>query len=321
MQKTRSQKNFLNYLENERNDSTHTSVAYSRDLGQFASFVFGENCAPPYDWISVTRETARAFLVELSQSEAEPATVRRKLSALRTFYRYLIREGFVIENPFAELRGPKMKRNIPGILSEQEVEQLLNANTPSGDDSAVEDEDLMKHYAALRDCAILEFLYSTGARVGEAAALHVSDIDFAHGFVRVLGKGRKERLCPLGRPALNALNRMLSVSSRVFSEKETPSPESPLFRNTRGGRLTTRSMERIMKTCLTQGGIPGNFTPHALRHSFATHMLNAGADLRAVQELLGHASLSTTQIYTRVSVISVSRLSYLAPACKSPSIC
>lgn len=299
---------FIRHLQTERNDSQHTIAAYSRDVGQFAAFAFGENALPPFDWTSISRDAARAFLVALSHSEAEPGTIRRKLSALRTFYKFMVRENHLENNPFAGLRGPKMKRGLPDVLSEQEVAQLLDANTPPEYDSVAESTELPKRYVALRDSALLELLYSTGARVGEAAALRVGDVDFSGGFAKVFGKGRKERLCPIGRPARKAIDRMLEMSSRVFGEKETLSQDSPLFRNARGGRLTTRSMERLMKRCMAKAGIPGDFTPHALRHSFATHMLDAGADLRAVQELLGHASLSTTQIYTHISVEHLRRV-------------
>lgn len=299
---------FIRYLETERNDSKHTIAAYSRDIGQFAAFAFGEDASPPYDWISITRDAARSFLVGLSQTEAEPGTIRRKLSALRTFFKFILRENQITNNPFAGLRGPKMNRAIPDVLSEQEVAQLLDANTPPEHDDLAESNELPRRYIALRDSALLELLYSTGARVGEAAALRIGDVDSAAGVAKVFGKGRKERLCPIGSPALKAINRMLEMSCRVFGEKETLSHDSPLFRNARGGRLTTRSMERLMKSCMAKAGIPGDFTPHALRHSFATHMLDAGADLRAVQELLGHSSLSTTQIYTHVSVDHLRRV-------------
>lgn len=300
---------FARHLETERNDSPNTRLGYQRDLGQFSVFAFGSDARPPYDWIALTRATARAFLVSLSRAEAAPGTIRRKLSALRTFYRFLIRDGYLRENPFAGLRGPKPSRELPDVLTVREVETLLEKTAPPPDfeDGSADAKRLLDRYLALRDSAVLELLYSTGARVGEAAGLRIGDIDFAQACAKVFGKGRKERLCPLGRPAIAALQRMLSSATRVWGG-EAVKPAEPLFRNWKGGRLTPRSIERLMTKCLAAAGIPGDYSPHALRHSFATHLLDAGADLRAVQELLGHASLSTTQIYTHVSVDHLRRV-------------
>ncbi|MGI5869177.1 MAG: tyrosine-type recombinase/integrase [Kiritimatiellia bacterium] len=294
---------FVRHLATERNDSPNTRLGYQRDLGQFARFVFGPDSRPPFDWIGVNRNAARAFFVALARAEAEPATVRRKLSALRAFYRFLIREGHLRENPFAGLRGPKLRRELPDVLSLRDVETLLEKTTPPADfeDGPADAKRLLERYLALRDSAVLELLYSTGARVGEAAQLRIGDVDFAQAFVTVLGKGRKQRLCPLGRPALAALDRMLDGAARVWGGASR-APEEPLFRNWQGGRLTPRSIQRLMTKCLANAGIPGDHSPHALRHSFATHLLDAGAELRVVQELLGHVSLSTTQIYTHISV-------------------
>lgn len=293
---------FAAKLKGEKNASQHTIENYMRDIGHFANFTFGENANPPFDWSSVKRDTARAFLVALSRGGAEPATTRRKLAALRSFYKHLLKRKVIADNPFAGLRGPKMRRDLPDVLSENDVLRLLEANTPPEHDDLAESRELPKRYAALRDSAVLEFLYSTGARVGEAAALTLRDIDLASGTAKVLGKGRKERICHLGAPAVKAITRMLEMAERVWGGGHARAPGSPLFMNQTGTPLTTRSMERIMKKCLAKAGIPGAYSPHALRHSFATHMLDNNADLRAVQEMLGHASLSTTQIYTHISV-------------------
>ncbi len=299
---------FVRHMKTERNDSENTVLGYVRDIGQFAQFAFGEEAKPSFDWTSITRNTGRAFLAGLSRAEAEPATVRRKLSAMRTFFKFLIREGFIKENPFAGLRGPRMRRDLPDVLTVNEITDLLERNTPAEfEREATSDKELETRYLDLRNAAILELLYSTGARVGEAAELSLEDIDFSQACIKVFGKGRKERICPLGRPAIKALNRMLEAARRVWGTVST-APQEPLFRNWKGTRLTTRSIERLMKKCLTTAGIPGNYSPHALRHSFATHLLDAGADLRAVQELLGHESLSTTQIYTHVSVDHLRRV-------------
>ncbi len=304
---------FVRHLETERNDSPNTRLGYQRDLGQFAVFAFGPDAKPPFDWLGLTRARARAFLVALSRAEAEAATVRRKLSALRTFYRFLIRDGHLRENPFAGLRGPKLHRELPDVLSVREIETLLEKTAPPADfeSGSADAKRLLERHLALRDSAVLELLYSTGARVGEAAGLRIGDVDFEQAFAKVLGKGRKERLCPLGRPALAALRRMLESAARVWGA-DACKPSEPLFRNWKGGRLTPRSIERLMTKCLASAGIPGDYSPHALRHSFATHLLDAGADLRAVQELLGHASLSTTQIYTHISVDHLRRVYHAA---------
>ena len=304
---------FVRHLDTERNDSPNTRLAYRRDLGQFAVFAFGPDAAPPLAWTSLNRARARAFLVALARAEAEPATVRRKLSALRTFYRFLVREGHLRENPFAGLRGPRLHRELPDVLTVLEVQTLLDKAAPPADfeTGSADAAGLLDQYLALRDSAVLELLYSSGARIGEAGGLSIADIDFAQAFAKVFGKGRKERLRPLGRPALVALRRMLDSAVRVWGAAAT-APAEPLFRNWKGGRLTPRSIERLMTKCLAAAGIPGAYSPHALRHSFATHLLDAGADLRAVQELLGHASLSTTQIYTHVSAEHLRRVYHAA---------
>ncbi len=299
---------FVRFMNTERNDSPHTIVGYLRDLGQFATFAFDLDAPPPLPWPSVSRATGRAFLAGLARAEAEPTTVRRKLSALRSFYAFLHRQGHVKENPFAGLRGPRMRRELPDVLTVIEVTDLIEKNTPPGEEpDGTRATSPAAHYLACRNPALLEFLYSTGARVSEAAGLNIRQIDVSQSSVQVLGKGRKERLCPLGRPAIRALQRMFEAAAGEWG-REATAPDQPVFRNWKGSRLTTRSMERIMKACLLQAGIPGDFSPHALRHSFATHLLDAGADLRAVQELLGHESLSTTQIYTHVSVDHLRRV-------------
>lgn len=299
---------FIRHFTAERNNSDNTIAGYLRDIGQFAVFTFGDNAKMPLPWQRVTKSAARAFLVSLAKTEAQPGTVRRKLSALRSFYKFLVRKNIAKENPFAALKGPKLARNLPDVLTVQDLDTLFDKITPP-DDAPPQGgaEELLKHYIAHRDAALLEFLYSTGARVGEAATLSVGDIDATLGCAKVLGKGRKERLCPLGTPALRALDRMFAAQRLVWGKPDA-GKNAPVFLGWKGTRLTTRSMERIMIKCLLAAGIPGEFTPHALRHSFATHMLDAGADLRAVQELLGHASLSTTQIYTHVSVDHLRRV-------------
>ncbi len=294
---------FLAHLAAERNVSAHTVSGYLQDIGQFAAFLQPDPSHARCAWTAADRARARQFLVAFHREGCAPATTRRKLAALRTFYRYLIREGAAARNPFAGLRGPRLARTLPVVLNERHVEALLAAPgrelealqaAPGGGlapDAA---------YARLRDAALLETLYSTGARVAEAAGLRLDRIELDSGVARVLGKGRKERLCVLGRPAAAALRRALEAADRLWPG--AAARDGVLFRNLQGGPLTPRSIERNLKHWLAAAGLPGTITPHKLRHSFATHLLNAGADLRSVQELLGHASLSTTQIYTHVSI-------------------
>lgn len=295
---------FVRYLRAERNASEHTVSGYVQDVGQFAAFVWpSEELRPPFAWGRADRERARAFLAAFHRAGWSPSTTRRKLASLRAFYRYLERETCADVNPFAGLRGPRLGQRLPTVLSIREVEAFLaaplaaltTARERHGGAVAVAAE-----YAAWRDAAVFEVLYSTGCRVSEIAALTWRDINFAQGTTIVEGKGRKQRLCVLGEPACAALREM-----QVRAETLWPGAggaASPVFLNAQGGPLTTRSMERQMKVWLRAAGLPPELTPHKLRHSFATHLLDAGADLRSVQEMLGHSSLSTTQIYTHVSI-------------------
>jgi len=299
---------FLNYLAEERNASDHTISAYLRDIRQFAEFTW-EGTSPPYRWLRADRFAARRFLMTLQQYGSLPATTGRKLASLRSFYKFLEREELVDVNPFGGLRAPKKQRKLPDILSVKEVERLIAApakslagTKPRGGVSAP-----LREYAALRDSAILELLYSTGARVSEASGLTEKSVDLLAGVVTVKGKGKKERLCPLGRPACTALRGMLAVAAAIW-RNPVGGKAGPLFRNLKGGELTSRSIERMMKRYLAIADLSNEFSPHALRHSFATHLLDAGADLRSVQELLGHASLSTTQIYTHITVERLKRV-------------
>ncbi len=294
---------FRTYLRAERNASEHTVSGYVQDIGQFAAFVWPEPAVrPPFGWGLPRREQARAFLVAFHRNGWTPTTTRRKLSSVRSFYRYLEREGCVAGNPFAGLRGPRLGRRLPTVLGVKEVESLLAAPLASLAAYRVRHGQVPPavQYAALRDTAVFEVLYSTGCRVSEIAALTWGDIQFERGTTIVEGKGRKQRLCVLGRPACEALQALRAGSEALWAGAASAS--ASLFLNVQGGPLTTRSMERQMKVWLRAAGLPPELTPHKLRHSFATHLLDAGADLRSVQEMLGHASLSTTQIYTHVSI-------------------
>ncbi|MFU8780294.1 MAG: tyrosine recombinase [Kiritimatiellia bacterium] len=297
---------FVRYLEAERNASDHTLAAYLQDIEQFAGFVWETEHKAPYDWPQVDRFHARRFLMVFQKSGAAPATTARKLASLRSFFRYLEREAVIVTNPFGGLRGPKQPRALPDVLSVAEIERLLQAPAQRfARESQTNKRPRaapFRAYAMQRDTALLEVLYSTGARVGEAVGMRVQDLDLLGGVVVVRGKGKKERLCPLGGPAIRAVRAALETAAVLFASVGRTVNGIPLFRNKDGGALTARSVERMMKQALLEVGVSAAYSPHALRHSFATHMLDAGADMRCVQELLGHASLSTTQIYTHVSV-------------------
>lgn len=294
---------FIRYLEGERNASEHTVSGYLGDLAQFAASAWGAGARPPFNWGGVDKFAARKFLVAFQKAGATPATVSRKLSSLRSFYRFLEREELVPGNPFYALAAPKRGKYLPKVLSVEEVARLLAAPVQVFRESVKPDADPARlrwaEYAASRDTAILEALYSAGMRVNELAALSDSDLDLVSGVAKVRGKGKKERLCPLGRPAVAAVYDAMEKRDALGLVK---SRARALFVNAAGGRLTARSIERLMKRYLARAGLSTEVSPHSLRHSFATHLLDKGADLRSVQELLGHASLSTTQIYAHVSV-------------------
>ena len=295
---------FVTYLRAERNASEHTISGYVQDIGQYAAFVWPDAAVkPPFRWEVPQRDQARSFLVTFHRSGWSSTTTRRKLSSLRSFYRFLERERFVASNPFMGLHGPRLGRGLPAVLGVKEVEALLAA--PLAELAALQS----KHggavppvvaYGAIRDTALFETLYSTGCRISEVAALVWRGIRFDQGTTIVEGKGRKQRLCVLGGAACRALRALRVHAEALWPESAADS--SPVFLNTHGGPLTPRSIERQMKKWLKATGLPPEITPHKLRHSFATHLLDAGADLRSVQEMLGHASLSTTQIYTHVSI-------------------
>ena len=316
-------RHFVRYLEGERNASGHTISSYLIDLLQFVRTQWGAEAKPPYAWPDVDKFSARKFIVHCQKQEAVATTVNRKLSSLRSFFKFLNREEYVAQNPFAGIISPKRGKPLPKVLTLQEVTRLLEAprqmaaevyppkaapkatRAPAESSAPAGAPDAAKRvwldYAASRDTAILEILYSTGMRVSELAGMNESDIDMLAGVVKVRGKGNKERLCLLGKPAVRAMQIALEKRSMLAGVFKRAGPP-PVFVGHTGGRLTTRSIERLMKRYLVRANLDPHMSPHALRHSFATHMLDAGADLRSVQELLGHASLSTTQIYTHVTV-------------------
>jgi len=295
---------FLAYLEGEKNASDHTIQNYLQDILQFCEIIWGDDLTPPYPWDQVDRFMARKFLVYFQEYERSPATISRKLSALRSFFRFLLREERVEQNPFSGINLPKKGKYLPEILSQEEVLVLLEAPARYFEDQRSENprRRLWQKYMAARDTAILEMLYSTGMRINELVSLPEERVDLLSGVVRVRGKGKKERLCPLGNPAIKALQENLDLRENVWLLGGVKKARSPLFLNQKGGGLSVRSVERMMKKYVLFCGLNATLSPHSLRHSFATHLLDAGADLRSVQELLGHESLSTTQIYTHISI-------------------
>lgn len=275
---------FLRHLSIERNLSAHTIVAYNRDLLQFYDFLQGSfHAQPDADQLKrVDVQLLRRYLAKRHQLNRR-TTIGRKLAAIRTFLRYLVREGVLLTSAADALSTPSAEKYLPRVLSVDEVFRLL--------DQSPQKNGLL----FLRDKAAYELLYSCGLRVAELTALNLSSIDLHQGLVRVIGKGSKERAVPVGSAAIVALQAYLAARDPLDAE-------APLLLNARGGRLTPRSIQRLMKKYLLLAGLPTDASPHALRHSFATHLLDGGADLRAIQELLGHASLSTTQKYTQVSL-------------------
>jgi len=270
---------FLRHLDRERNASPHTIRAYGEDLAQFCAYLEDElqRLPRPKD---VDHLLIRGFLARLHREGKSKTSAARKLAVLRTFFRYLAREGVLKRNPARPLVSPRLERRLPPHLSEADVAGILAV--PGDGDSA------------LRARAILELLYATGIRCGELVGLDLDALDMPGGLVRVLGKGSKERIVPFGGAAREALRSYLPARSRA--RPRTPA----VFVNARGGRLSDRSVRNILKGRLQALAIRQRVSPHSLRHAFATHLLERGADLRAIQELLGHASLSTTQRYTHV---------------------
>ncbi|HMP74927.1 MAG TPA: tyrosine recombinase XerC [Kiritimatiellia bacterium] len=290
---------FLRYLEGEKNASDHTTANYLMDIRQFIVQQWGADVRPPFRWIEVDRFAGRRFLASFQKSGSSPATTRRKLSSMRSFFRFLMREEIVKTNPFSGLALPKRVRKLPTVFSVEEVGRLLAAPMKQ---EVGEGGKAFAYCARLRDAAILEIIYSTGMRLAELTSLREEQVDLLSGLIRVRGKGKKERLCPLGNPATKALRAYLAERETFLALSDRARRSAPFFLNRFGGPLTPRSVERMMKKHLTAAGLNASRSPHALRHSFATHLLDAGADLRSVQELLGHASLSTTQIYTHISI-------------------
>jgi len=273
---------FLRWLSSERRLSPHTVEAYARDLAQFEEFVGGWSGAETWAWHDVDRLAIRAWLGELDERGRADSTIARKLSTLRVFFGFLQRTDRRDENPARLVRARSSGRRLPAFLTRAQIDALF------------EDEPDVTP-APERDRALLEILYSSGLRLAEVHGLDIDAVDRERGLVRVLGKGSKERIVPIGSAALTAIDRWLEASGR------SPRDDGPLFLSERGTRLSRRQIQRIVATWLARAADGEALSPHALRHSFATHLLDEGADLMAVKELLGHASLSTTRIYTHTS--------------------
>ena len=293
---------FLDYLKLERHFSDYTIKSYGADLIQFGQFLNGEIGAGsamqtqqafaqgmPLDERLLKCEplTIREFLAYLYGQNYTKSTTARKLATLRSFYKFLIRRGLLSVNPLSTIRTPKQEKRLPKTLDLEQVQKLLDA--PG-------DADLL----SARDKAMLEVLYSSGMRVSELVELEMQDIDLQEGVLRVRGKGRKDRLTPIGSQAIKALQRYFELRQHD-SRCQQSTHASRVFLNKHGEPLSTRSVRRKLDKYLVQAGLDPGISPHTLRHSFATHLLNNGADLRSVQELLGHQSLSTTQIYTHLT--------------------
>ncbi len=279
-------KSFREFLNSERNYSEHTVRAYMSDLLEFSGFLKEKGFSPAsdkFDYFSVDEITIRAYLGWLYARKNSKASVSRKLASIRTFFEFLLREGVIKKNSAKLVPTPRGEKRLPALLTVDEVFILL-------------DREYINNALGSRDKAMLELLYSSGLRVSELVGINLSDINLTDSLVKVLGKGGKERIVPFGSKALDAVK--LYISKR----KELKPSGDFLFANSRGGRITSRSVARIVKRYVSMSKIPKSVSPHVLRHAFATHLLGSGADLRAIQEMLGHRSLSTTQRYTHTSI-------------------
>jgi integrase/recombinase XerC len=309
---------FISYLTFEKHFSEHTAKCYRADLVQFTGFLADHRsdthdapapAANPWENPTATAtatqtqtqtvvdidtaiiaadvNTIRRYMADLGQHHYSKSTTARKLATLRSFYKFLVKRDHVSSNPVVSIKTPKQEKKLPKFLEYEEVVRLLN--TPPSNT-----------WLGSRDRAILEVLYNTGMRVSELVSLNMDDVDFLSEVIHVRGKGKKERICPIGSSALQAIQSYIEFRNRRMAN-DSNFDSRVLFANKHGQRLSTRSVRRKMDKYLIESGLDPSISPHTLRHSFATHMLNNGADLRSVQELLGHQSLSTTQVYTHIT--------------------
>ncbi|HAV64267.1 MAG TPA: integrase [Verrucomicrobiales bacterium] len=290
---------FLKHLATDRGASVYTQRNYTQALSEFTAWHRADRNAPP-DWLTLERDDFRAYLRSLGRRNLGRAAIQLRFSSLRTFYRFLIRRGDLEASPVRGISLPKLAKRLPKFLTIEQMKALLDAplkplSMPKPDQKKAGRP--IKAATCYRDVAILETIYSCGLRISELCALRVGDIDFSEQLVRVLGKGRKERQVPIGEPALKAI-----LSYWSFHDG-APGAGDPVFQDAskEGQPLKPRHIQQRLKRHLAAAGLDPNLTPHKLRHSYATHLLNAGADLRSVQELLGHAHLATTQVYTHVT--------------------
>ncbi len=287
---------FLTYLDVERGASRETIRGYTSDLRQFVAFLKTVTDVPP-EPAMIDASLVRRFLVWLAERRDKKSSQARKLATLRSLFKFLRRRGNVSSNPVANVRSPRLGQRLPRVLTKDEAGRVI------------ESSGCGEGTCAARDQAILETLYSTGARVSELVGVNWSDLSLDEGMVRLKGKGKKERLVPIGCVAIEAIRDYLAVTpvrANPATDKDAASPlnvkpaDGPVFRNNRGGRLSVRSVERIVRRYGDRLQV-GTVTPHTFRHSYATHLLDEGADLRVIQEMLGHASLATTQKYTHLA--------------------
>ncbi len=289
-----AEQSFLDYLQYQKNFSPYTLKNYGRDLHEFAAYLTSGRPDEQVPLDQIDHISIRDFLSHLSRRGNQKSSMSRKLAALRSFFRYLYREGHVPNNPARLVTTPRLPEKTPRFLSVKEIETILTIPDPGTERGS-------------RDLAILELLYGSGLRVGELVALDLADLSLSERLVKVRGKGKKERLVPFGNKAAQALRDYLQQRGKLLRRLKTSQDPQALFLNLRGGRLTARSVERNLDDYIRQSSLVLDVHPHIFRHSFATHLLGNGADLRCIQELLGHASLSTTQRYTHVSVEELMR--------------
>ena len=282
---------YVRYLRSERNASPHTIRNYRSDLVQFRNFLAQGRPGARIDVKKIDGLKIRGYLAHLFDKERKKTSIARKLAAVRAFFKFLTRERALSQNPAATVSTPKLSRTLPRIMTEEETNDFLDRIA-----QAVQNGEPMLR----RDRAILELLYASGLRVSELVGLDLGSVNFGDGMLLVRGKGRKERIVPFGSKAKEALLDYLPTREKILMEKKRSS--AALFLNARGDRLTTRSVDRVVKKCVRAFGPNVKVSPHSLRHAFASHLLTEGADLRAIQEMLGHKSLATTQRYTQVSI-------------------
>ena len=281
---------FLEHLRYERNVSAHTLRNYASDLEQFIQFLAPDKKTKLPDVTEIDHLTIREWLSSLHSDQKKKSSIARKLAALRTFFQFLVREQILELNPAKLVSTPKLEKKLPKHLSIEEAIRFIETPDP--------ETELGK-----RDRAMLELMYATGVRVAELTTLNLADVDFSNQLVRVTGKRRKQRIVPFGEPASEAIRSYLGVRDKfLFNAPISKRDDEALFLNYQGTRITTRSVGRMVEKYIRICAGMHNISPHALRHSFATHLLDSGADLRDIQELLGHARLSTTQVYTHVSM-------------------